>query len=110
MLGIVRQVRGKRNRDGLPFFEAHNRRTFVFEDILIAVDPDDKVRSKLLRLEHCAGVAWEASVGVRYHTGMVKMSKDSIPWWVKSKQPSIQIRSWLIGIGTLGGCVSAMLF
>lgn len=35
-----------------------------------------------------------------------------VPWWVKSKQPSIQILSSRIGIASLGGCsgkVSAMV-
>ena len=87
-------------RKNLPLFQGHDGRTLVLEDSFIRVDANVELTTELAGLDNGTGVT---CLGQKH--GM-RFSRDTeyTPWWKKSKQPSIQMRSSrMAGAGSPGG-------
>lgn len=54
------------------------------------------------RLKHCSSMACERSISSSKTANMETPIDTSVPWWLKSKQPSTQIRSLDTGTSSWG--------
>ena len=71
----------------VPFLETHHGGTLVREDGLVRVDADQELGAQLAGLQHGAGMAYGSEQLWRGRLA------GRAPWWLKSKQPSTQMRA-----------------
>ncbi len=76
-----------------PFLQGHDGWPFVLEDVLIRMNTNQEFFAQPSSLKHGSSMTYLCQPILRVRLPVAECS----PWWLKSKQPSIHMRSLLIG-------------